>query len=167
MDIKIGKPAYFQMDKNEEYELNTTDDYQRIAKSTYKAAVGFYIISQKCMDMILSEYNSQICSNIAFSCELFFKSILFKNEIDCRKEHDLYQLYKLMPDKDKETIKEIHKSGNIKKEDFELNLKEIGKAFIVLRYSYERKRMAYNLQFLIELIMALYEYCIDIFESKK
>lgn len=167
MDSKIGKPAYFQMDKNEEYELHKPDDYQRIAKSTYKAAVGFYIISQKCMDMILSEYNSQICSNIAFSCELFFKSILFKNEIDCRKEHDLYQLYKLMHDKDKETIKEIHKSGNIKKEDFELNLKEIGKAFIVLRYSYERKRMVYNLQFLIELIMALDEYCIDIFESKK
>ena len=167
MDIKIGKPAYFQMDKNEKYELNTTDDYQRIANSTYKAAVGFYIISQKCMDMILSEYNSQICSNIAFSCELFFKSILFKNEIDCRMEHDLYQLYKLMPHKAKEDIKEIHKSGNIKKEDFELNLKEIGKAFIVLRYSYERKRMAYNLQFLIELIMALDEYCTDIFESKK
>ena len=167
MDIKIGKPAYFQMDKNEKYKLNTTHDYQRIANSTYKAAVGFYIISQKCIDMILSEYNSQICSNIAFSCELFFKSILFKNEIDCRMEHDLYQLYKLMPDKAKENIKEIHKSGNIKKEDFELNLKEIGKAFIVLRYSYERKRMAYNLQFLIELIMALDEYCTDIFESKK
>ena len=117
--------------------------------------------------MILSEYNSQICSNIDFSCELFFKSILFKNEIDCRMEHDLYQLYKLMPHKAKENIKEIHKSGNIKKEDFEPNLKEIGKAFIVLRYSYERKRMAYNLQFLIELIMALDEYCTDIFESKK
>lgn len=167
MDIKIGKPAYFQMDKNESYRLHKTQDYERIAKSTYKAAVGFYIISQRCMDMILSEYNSQICSNIAFSCELFFKSILLKNEIDCRKEHDLYKLYELMPNKDKNNIKELHKSGNIKKEEFELSLKEIGKAFIVLRYSYERKRMAYNLQFLIELIMALDEYCIDIFENKK
>lgn len=38
---------YFQMDKNEEYELNTEDDYKRIAKSAYKSAVGFYIISIK------------------------------------------------------------------------------------------------------------------------
>lgn len=158
---------YFQMDKNEEYELNTEDDYKKIAKSAYKSAVEFYIISIKCLDMMLSEYSSQVCSNIAFSCELFFKSILYYNKIECKNMHNLYQLYNLLPDKDKNDVKKLHKSGNIKKEDFELNLKEIGKAFIVFRYSYERKGMACNLRFLVELIMALNEYCMDIFESKK
>lgn len=156
---------YFQMEKNEEYELKTNEEYEKMAKSTYEAAIGFYIISQKCLDMILTKYNNQICTNIAFACELFFKSILFKSEIDCRKQHDLYLLYGLLSDEQKESIKKLHKSGNINKKDFELNLKEIGKAFIVLRYSYERKKLAYNLQFLIELIMALDEYCISIFEK--
>lgn len=156
---------YFQMEKNEEYELKTKEEYEKMAKSTYEAAIGFYIISKKCLDMILTKYNNQICTNIAFACELFFKSILFKSEIDCRKQHDLYFLYGLLSDEQKESIKKLHKSGNINKKDFELNLKEIGKAFIVLRYSYERKKIAYNLQFLIELIMALDEYCISIFEK--
>ena len=115
--------------------------------------------------MILSKYNNQICTNIAFACELFFKSILFKSEIDCRKQHNLYLLYELLSDEQKKSIKKLHKSGNINKEDFDLNLKEISKAFIVLRYSYERKKIAYNLQFLLELIMALNDYCITIFEK--
>lgn len=117
------------------------------------------------MDMIISEYSNQICSNMAFSCELFLKSILFKNQIDCRNEHDLYELYKLLPDIDKENIKKKHLCGNIKRESFDINLKELGKAFIVLRYSYERKRIAYNLQFLLELLMALNDYCIEIFDA--
>ena len=156
----------FKWKKNEEFELNTIEDYKRMAKSTYKAGKGFYSISLRCIDMILSEYNDQVCTNIAFSCELFLKSIIFEKGIDCRKQHDLYQLYNLMSDNDKDAIKKLHKSGNIRKEDFELDLKEIGKAFIVLRYSYERKRMAYNLQFLIELLISLNEYCKEIFENK-
>lgn len=115
--------------------------------------------------MILSEYSNLICTNIAFSCELFLKSILFEKEIDCRKEHDLYKLYNLLPTENKKVIKKLHKSGNINKESFELNLKEVGKAFVVLRYAYEKKRIAYNLQFLMELIIALDEYCISIFEK--
>lgn len=161
--MSSSEPFYFQMEKNEEYKLNTREDYKKIAKSTYRTAVGFYIISQRCLDMVLSEYSNQICTNIAFACELFLKSILFENGIDCRKQHDLYKLYNLLPNNNKKIIKRMHKSGNIKKEDFELNLREIGKAFVVLRYSYERKRMAYNLQFLMELTIALDKYCTSIF----
>lgn len=163
--MSSSEPAYFQMEKNEEYKLNTKEDYKKIAISTYKTAVGFYIISQRCLDMILSEYSNPICTNIAFSCELFLKSILFEKEIDCRKEHDLYKLYNLLPTENKKVIKKLHKSGNINKQSFELNLKEVGKAFVVLRYAYEKKRIAYNLQFLMELIIALDEYCISIFEK--
>lgn len=162
-----SEPIFFQMEKNEEYKLNTKDDYKKIAKSTYQSAVGFYIISQKCIDMILSEYSNQIVVNIAFACELFLKSILFEREIDCRKEHNLYKLYNLLPSDNKKVIKELHKSGNINKKSFELNLKEVGNSFVILRYSYEKKRLAYNLQFLIELLIALDEYCIGIFENKK
>ena len=163
MNDIIGESFYFQIYKNEDYELKTDDEFKHISKSAYNSAVGFYIISQKCIDMLLSNYNNQICSIIAFSCELFLKSVLFRNKIDCRKEHDLYRLYKLLENEEQETIKNMHKCGNIKREDFELNLKEIGKAFIILRYSYEKKRLAYNLQFLMELIMALNEFCTNIY----
>ena len=66
-----------------------------------------------------------------------------------------FELYKLLPDEEKEKIKQRHPCTNIPKEQFELNLEELGKAFIVFRYIYERKEVAFNAQFLIELAETL------------
>lgn len=157
--------GYFQMDKNEQYELKSIEDFERMAKSAYESGIEFYMVVLNCMNMILSGYNHSVCTNIAFSCELFLKSIAFKKGIDCRKQHDLYQLYMLIPENDRGEIKKNHNCGNIRRDDFELNLKEVGKAFIVLRYSYERKMLAHNLQFLIELLMCLRSYCKKVIED--
>ena len=46
MDIKIGKTAYFQMDKNENYELNTTDDYQELLTLHIKQPLDFIFFSK-------------------------------------------------------------------------------------------------------------------------
>ena len=111
--------------------------------------------------MLLSETMDAVYANIAFSCELYFKSLLFDQQTDCRKEHDLYKLYKNLPDKLQEEIKGKHPCGNTPKENFELELKEIGKAFTVFRYMYERKEMAWNGRFLIELLELLHQNIVD------
>lgn len=153
--------AYFQMDKNPIKELETEADFEKWSKGCYRQAEMFYKLCYRCRDMLLGEAMDAVYANIAFSCELYFKSLLFDQQIDCRKEHDLYKLYKSLPDKLQEEIKEIHPCRNTPKANFELELKEVGKAFTVFRYMYERKMMAWNGLFLVELLDILHQNIVD------
>ena len=90
--------AYLQMGKNPFKELVTEEDYKSLASACYKHAEMFYRLCYRCRDMLLSEEMDAVNTNIAFACELYFKCLLFEYQIDCRKEHDLYKLYKNMPE---------------------------------------------------------------------
>ena len=147
--------AYFQVDKNPCKNLETSDDYFEWAKGCYREANAFYKVAIRNSDLLFGEEAMAVFTNIAFACELYFKCLLFINEINCAKKHDLFELYKLLPYEEKEKIKQRHPCTNIPKEQFELNLEELGKAFIVFRYIYERKEVAFNAQFLIELVETL------------
>lgn len=153
-----SNPAYFQMEKNEEFILETEKDYIEMGKRAYKSAEEYFYIFEKCYDMIFNGNHNALCTNISFSCELYLKSLLFYEKIDCMKKHDLSELYSMLPSKIKKDLKELHPCGNSSKNRFELELKELGKAFIVFRYAYERKRLAWNMQFLIELVLTLKSY---------
>lgn len=153
--------AYFQMDKNPIRELQTDDDYQIWSKACYKHAKTFYNVAYKCRNMLLSDDMDAVYTNIAFACELYLKCLLFSECIDCRKEHDLYNLFKRLPQNIQEGIKELHPCGNTPKERFEQELKEVGKAFTVFRYMYERKMVAWNGQFLVELLVILHQNIVD------
>ena len=56
-----------------------------------------------------------------------------------------------------EQLRDLHPCGNIPKENFELELKELGKSFTVFRYIYERSTIAWNAQFLLELLDTLHK----------
>lgn len=161
---------YLQMDKNEKIKLENREDYQRMAKSTYEFALGYYAILHKCSPLF-NKYFSQVCSIASFSCELFLKSILYNNLICCRNEHDLLKLYNKLPENSKNYIKEHHPKSNLnidlEIDSFENNLKEIGKSYDVFRYSYEKEGYACNSLFLIELLMTLKNYCAFIFNNNK
>lgn len=78
--------------------------------------------------------------------------------MDCRKEHNLYKLFKKLPEEIQNKIKEAHLCGNTSKNYFEQEIDDLGQAFIVFRYMYERGSMAYNAQFLLELLDTLHKY---------
>ncbi|MDO4462913.1 MAG: hypothetical protein Q4C57_00015 [Bacillota bacterium] len=59
--------------------------------------------------------------------KLYLKSLLFAQNIDCRREHVLFKPYKSLPEKMQEQLKDLHPCGNIPKENFELELREIRK----------------------------------------
>lgn len=82
--------------------------------------------------------------------------MLLNQNIDCRREHNLYKLFKKLPKKIQDDLKKIHPCGNISIDDFELELGDIGQAFVTFRYMYERGNMAYNFQFLIEFLTTLH-----------
>ncbi len=161
---------YLQMDKNKDHKLNTKEDYQRIAKSTYKAACGYYLIFCRSCDLLVSDYDNQIASIVAFSCELFLKSILYNDSICCRNEHNLFNLYNKLSKQAQKYIKEKHPKSNLnpmlESDSFEINLKEIGHSFRVFRYSYEKEGFACNIIFLLELFITLKNYCDILFNDK-
>lgn len=157
--------AYFQMEKNEKYTLESSEDYRQIGERAYKRANEYFKIFERCYDMVLSGQHMTMATIMAFACELYMKSILFYKEIDCRSTHDLFELYNMCPKDIKKEIKSLHPCHNCSKENFEQELKEVGKAFVVSRYIYERKRMAVNILFLIELLYTLELYTKNIFKD--
>ena len=120
----------------------------------------FSYLCMRNVDMIVSEHCMAWYTNVAFSCELFFKYYLFCIHADSKsfiKKHDLFELFKLLPEDLQQDIVKWHPEKGITREAFELNLKELGKAFTEFRYSYEKDFMAFNAQFLAELFAELCE----------
>ena len=143
------------MTENKIRELKTEEDYCYWAKGCYELASEYYIFLFKSKEQFI-DYFIPYSINIAFVCELYLKALLLNNRIDCSRKHDLYELYFKLPNDIKLQVKNYHQCGNIDKKDFETNLKDVSKAFIILRYIYERKGMGFNFQFLFELLFALH-----------
>ena len=77
---------------------------------------------------------------------------------DTMKEYNyLLSIYPSMVSEYKKALKLI---------DNALTTKELKKAFIVFRYAYERKRLAWNMQFLIELVLSLKYYASKVFSEE-
>lgn len=160
--------AYFQLDKNPKRKLKTEEDYEKYARACYKQAISFSVLCMKTKDMIISEYCMAWYTNVAFACELFFKYFLFWIHMDSKEfihKHNLYELFKLLPEELQEDIIKCHPE-KITIEEFELNLKELGKAFTEFRYSYEKDSLAFSAQFLAELFAELYDRTEPIKEEK-
>ncbi|WP_434302288.1 hypothetical protein [Clostridium botulinum] len=157
--------AYLKMDMNSVKRLKTNDDYSNWANGCYKEANAFYNVALKCHDMLFSENMCAVFTNISFACELYFKCLLFYLKIDCRREHNLYKLYCKLPEEVKTELKAFHACGNTSKDMFERELEDLGQAFIIFRYHYERSRLACNSQFLLELLGVLHNITIPIMDK--
>lgn len=150
--------AYLKMDKNPNKSLISDEDYINWSKECHKEANAFYNVSYRCIDMMLGDNMNAFFTNVSFACELYLKCLLLMQKIDCRKEHNLYKLFKKLPEEIQNEIKEAHPYGNTTKNCFEQEIDDLGQAFVVFRYMYEKGNMAYNAQFLLELIDILHKY---------
>lgn len=103
--------AYLKMDKNLSAKLITVEDYLSWSEKCLKEANSYFEISNRCKDMAFSEYNNAFLTNVSFSCELYLKYLLLKSKIDCRREHNLYRLYKKLPDEIQQKLKVSHPCG--------------------------------------------------------
>ncbi|MEZ7170765.1 hypothetical protein [Sporosarcina sp. OR05] len=148
--------TYFKMHKNPTTSLKTKEDYLRWSENCLKEANAYHEVSFRCKDMMLSQHGNAVFTNISFACELYLKHLLLAHNIDCRREHNLYKLFKKLPEETQEHLKNKHPCGNILIENFELELDDVGQAFMIFRYMYERGNMASNIQFLIELLFTLH-----------
>lgn len=158
--------AYFQMDKNPRKRLGTEEDFIKYAESAYESAKEYMKASMILLPHLI-ECSIPMMSNAAFTCELFLKVILtythtVTNEKQLR-EHNLYKLYNRIEDK---SIQERICKDTLE-EQFDLTLKEIGKAFEVARYVHEYKEMACDVKFLYMFMNSLHNECLELMKEKK
>lgn len=158
MKDENSSKAYLKMHKNPATSLKTKEDYFRWSENCLKEANAYHEVSFRCKDMMFSNYSNAFLTNVSFACELYLKYLLLANNIDCRREHNLYRLFKRLPEKMQEDLKNKHPCGNILKDNFELELDDVGQAFMIFRYMYERGNMAYNFLFLMELLSTLHSF---------
>lgn len=143
-----------------------------IAKSLFENAEDYFLASQ-----IIMKHNQNLVPvifvNLAFSCELYLKSILFqfKNNNMKINEHKLYELYKLLPSEQQIAIKKDFSFQWDKKGDFELFFQEVSETFVFARYIHERNSACFSLE-LFNLVIAIRNcaknfYNAQILESNK
>lgn len=121
---------------------NFQEDPRSIAKSLFENADSYFVASQ-----IILRHNVEhnlvpvVFMNMAFSCELFLKSILFqfKEDNERIREHKLYELYKRIPPTQQDEIKICYDQFPEPKTNFDLLINEVSETFAFARYIHERK----------------------------
>lgn len=142
MEIKSSITIPFNLAEIQKYDetndkLKLRGNFFKLGKKYFEAATLIFP-NFELMDVTLA--------NISFSCELLLKAILFGFNKDFKKIHKLNELFKLLPESERNYIKE-----NIaidRKKEFDLCLQEQDNAFAQYRYLCEAKSIAGNYQFL-------------------
>ena len=121
---------------------NCQEDPRSIAKSLFENADSYFVASQ----IILRHKTNHelvpvVFMNLAFSCELFLKSILFqfKEDNERIRGHKLYELYKRIPPIQQDEIKIYYEQFPEARTDFDLLINEVSETFAFARYIHERK----------------------------
>lgn len=143
--------------------------YTNINPRIYSRAVEFYKIAINNYEVM----HEPIIVNLAFSIELFLKSLnskviislendfdsiipILKSRTQCDKGHTLFKLFKNIDSKYK--IEIIRKYNSKFENDFEDDLTQISNAFIDYRYTYEKDFISINLLALQNISLFLKEY---------
>jgi HEPN domain-containing protein len=156
--------AVFQMDKNPR-KLICSENFTNYAEVAYKSAKEYMRASMILLPHV-TECSILMMSNTAFTCELFLKMILtYTRAVTDEKqlrEHNLYKLFNKIEDK---SIQERIRKDTLDKQ-FELTLKEIGKAFEVSRYVHEYQEISCDVKFLYMLMNSLHNECVELVKEK-
>ena len=153
-ELDMGTPFSSSMKLHDNIG-NTKKDTLLIAKSLFENAEDYFLASK-----IILTHNQNLIPivfvNLAFSCELYLKSILFhfKNSNTKINEHKLHELYNLLPSEQQVEIKKDFSPQWDKKCNFELFLHEVSETFVFARYIHERNSACFSLD-LFSLVIAV------------
>lgn len=155
--------AYGLVEMNyEKPDLKSTEDYHKLAKGFFENAKEYHEICEQAMPL-LEKGSWALIVNACFACELYLKTLLLAEQYDfCKmkkpeKYHNLYDLFSHLSDEAKVYIKNYENLRQFSK--FELELKEIGNGFAVIRYMLECRGMMVNVNFLFNFLYVLANAC--------
>ena len=135
--------APFDLSKTRKFDRKKDQDSLR--KSFYKLGVQYFEVS--CFTIRNLNWMPVTLANVAFSCELLLKAILYGFGVDFSKTHGLKGLFEKLPQNEQEYISKNIAIENREKE-FYLCLQEQDQAFPEYRYMCEAKAMSANPKFL-------------------
>ena len=159
------------------------DGENSIEKYDYKQLFRHACSFSDCADFAMKEFDPRIVDvewyttpatvNSAFACEVYLKALLLYYEIPSKKQHELKELYDMLPDKTKEWIMLTVTNNYGKWKDssgFDL-LDGISNAFVEWRYNYEYVpqktcSLQNNTSFLTVFRNTLREACCNLFFGK-
>lgn len=125
-------------------------------ESCHRNADQFFCLASKSLGE-LNLIHAVFC-NFAFSCELYFKSLLYIEQKSIRG-HEFVKLFNKLNENHKQEICSNCFKGDISKERFYLQLEESNKSFEVIRYVHEYKSMVINILFIFQLAGCLRMIC--------
>ena len=146
---------------------NVKTDKKALAKSALRNADEFYMGAGLIFKQSPLELIQVISVNLAFSCELYIKAMLYELSVGFGKTHRISDLYRLLPEEQQKRVKENVYFQHEKKDNFELVLEEISDAFVFLRYAHERKAIVSNWDGLSAISTAIMKMAKDIIGETK
>ena len=133
--MTISEDCFAPFDLSKTRKFDRKKDQESLRKSFYKLGVQYFEVS--CLTL----------ANVAFSCELLLKAILYGFGVDFSKTHGLKGLFEKLPQNEQEYISKNIAIENREKE-FYICLQEQDQAFPEYRYMCEAKAMSANPKFL-------------------
>jgi hypothetical protein len=135
--------APFDLSKTRKFDRKK--DQGSLRKSFYKLGVQYFEVS--CFTIKNLNWMPVTLANVAFSCELLLKAILYGFGVDFSKTHGLKGLFEKLPQNEQEYISKNIAIEN-RETEFYLCLQEQDQAFPEYRYMCEAKTMSANPKFL-------------------
>ena len=157
--------APFDLSKTRKFDRKKDQDSLR--KSFYKLGVQYFEVS--CFTIKNLNWMPVTLANVAFSCELLLKAILYGFGVDFSKTHGLKGLFEKLPQNEQEYISKNIAIENREKE-FYICLQEQDQAFPEYRYMCEAKAMSANPKFLFAfayILKFVYESLVSENEKKE
>lgn len=144
--MKESEIGFAPFDLSKTRKFNRKTDQEHLRKSFYELASQYFEVSL--FTVRNPNWMPVTLSNLAFSCELFLKALLYGFGIDCKNMHGLKDLFEKLPESEQAYI-----SNNIaiknRDAEFPLCLKEQNEAFVEYRYMCEAKAITGNPLFLL------------------
>lgn len=137
--MTISEDCFAPFDLSKTRKFDRKKDQESLRKSFYKLGVQYFEVS--CFTIKNLNWMPVTLANVAFSCELLLKAILYGFGVDFSKTHGLKGLFEKLPQNEQEYISKNIAIENREKE-FYICLQEQDQAFPEYRYMCEAKAMS-------------------------
>lgn len=154
--MKMESSTPFNSKKAKRYD--SKEDALKLSKNFYFSAIDY----RKAVSIIMRQDLQLAPIGIAFeafACELFLKSLLYRDSKESGQKHSLLELYKML-DADIQILIKSRISSNYN-DDFDLCLAESSTNFVDFRYIAENRSIVGNFDFLQCFSQNLEQICVE------
>lgn len=153
--------GYAQLEKNARKQLETPEDCASMASGALRSGNDFYQVAL-CYGIHnprQAVLGTAVTCNLVFAAELYLKTLIYRSGRKPPRGHNLERLFEAIDENEQSEVIAscLPHLRRQTADEFMLSLREIGNAFSVLRYSYERTGYVLDFLFVLSLAEALHD----------